>query len=373
VKIAVYAIALNEAAFAERFVAGCRGADLILVADTGSTDGTRERLRALGVEVRGVDIHPWRFDVARNAALGLLPRDVDVCISLDLDQTLAPGWRDIVERVWRDGVNRLCYGLVYRPAGEGGEESFLDNRIHARVGFSWRYPCHECLEPDGDEKIAFVPDLRIIHQPDEAKSRAGYLPLLELAAREAPGDPRCAHYLGRELYDLKRYAEAAAELERYFALPSNGFEAERNATRRYLAHCREALGEPDAALAMFRRAVEDQPGLRGAWVELAWACHRRQAWAECLAAAERAIAFPDAVRPYGDDTSPGVVAEDLACLAAWSLGRPREALAYARIARAKAPASARIHANLERIEAALARDGAQAFGVSMTPLKAGKS
>ena len=367
-KIAVYGIALNEENHTRRLVEACRDADLIQIADTGSTDATVESLESLGVEVRHIRIDPWRFDAARNAALALLPVDVDVCVSIDLDQIPSPGWRGRIERAWRGGVNRLVYTNVSQPADRSGAERFLDNRIHARFGFSWRYPCHECLIANVPEKAAWVLDLELIHRQDGTKSRTGYLPLLELAAREAPGDPRCAHYLGRELYNLKRYDEAARELERYFTLPSNGFEAERNATLRFLAHAREALGEGDVALAMFQRAAAEQPDLRGPRVELAWAYHRRQAWAQCLAAAERAIAFPETTLTYGDDTSPGVVAEDLACLAAWSLGRPHEALAWARAALAKAPASPRLIANLARIEAALAQEGPQTFGVSTAPL-----
>jgi tetratricopeptide (TPR) repeat protein len=369
-KVAVYAIALNEAKFAERFMTACRDADLVLVADTGSSDETPELLARLGADVRPLHIAPWRFDAARNAALALLPDDVDACVSLDLDQTPAPGWRDLLERAWRGEVNQLCYSLIFRTAGESGEHAFQDNRIHARRGFTWRYPCHEALVTEGavPARPATELGLRILHDPDDAKPRTGYLPLLELAAREAPDDPRCAHYLGRELYYAGRYAEGMAELERFFALPPGRSMVERNASLRLLAHCQEGLGDGAGALARFQQAAQEAPRLQGAWVSLAWAYFRRQDWAECLATSQRAIAFPYAVRDYGDDISPGVVPEDMACLAAWGLGRPREALAFARAALAKAPASPRILANVERIEAAL-QNGARSFGVSMTPLE----
>jgi tetratricopeptide (TPR) repeat protein len=368
-KIAVYAIALNEEKHAEAFMASCRDADLVLIADTGSTDATADRLSALGADVRQIRIDPWRFDAARSAALALLPDDVDACVSLDLDQTLTPGWRTLVEAAWGQGANRLYYPLVHHQAGELGELAYVDNRIHARRGFVWRYPCHECLVPDRIAEHPVVePNLKVLHAPDLAKSRASYLALLELGAREAPDDPRAAHYLAREYFELGRYAEGARAFERCLALPSSvSAAAERNASLRWLAHCREKLGEGDAALALFRQAVDEEPRLRGAWVELAWAYFRRQAWAECLAAAERAIAFLAVARVYGDDTSPGVIPEDIASLAAWSLGRPADALAYARAALAKAPASPRLRANVERIEAAIA-SGAKAFGVSMQPL-----
>ena len=50
-KVAVYAIALNEVRFVERFMASAREADLVVVADTGSTDGTAAALDREGVVV----------------------------------------------------------------------------------------------------------------------------------------------------------------------------------------------------------------------------------------------------------------------------------------------------------------------------------
>ena len=50
-KVAVYAICKNEARFAARWMASMGEADGVYVLDTGSTDGTAERLRALGAVV----------------------------------------------------------------------------------------------------------------------------------------------------------------------------------------------------------------------------------------------------------------------------------------------------------------------------------
>lgn len=369
-RIAVYAIALNEQAFVERFMACCRDADLVLVADTGSTDSTVQRLRTLGAEVRHIRIRPWRFDQARNAALNLLPQDVDVCVSLDLDQTLAPGWRPLVEAAWAKGATQLYYTHVFAQPGASGPVIFQDNRIHARTGFVWAYPCHECLIPQWNVRHQAETDLRlkVLHAPDLTKSRASYLPLLELGVRERPNDARAAHYLGREYYYLKRYTEAAREFERYIALSPDDGGYELNGTRRLLAHCHEELGDRDGALAEFQAAVAAGPQMRGAWLSLAWAYHRRADWERCLAAAERAISLRDEEAHYGDDSSPGVVAEDLACLASWSLGHPLTAWDYARDALKKSPDSPRLQANLARIESALKREGPQAFGVSLKPL-----
>ena len=102
-KIAVYAISKNEEQFVKRFCESAKEADLILIADTGSTDNTVQVAKECGASVYEICITPWRFDKARDAALALLPKDIDVCVSLDLDEELQPGWREEIERLWQIG------------------------------------------------------------------------------------------------------------------------------------------------------------------------------------------------------------------------------------------------------------------------------
>src|SRR5437763_7958296 len=127
-KICVYAISKNEVRFVERFCNSAQQADLILIADTGSSDATRERAQSCGAVVHQISIKPWRFDVARNATLALVPSDIDVCISLDLDEVLMPGWRDEIERLGNSETTRLRYRYQY---DEDGIDSNHE-KIHAR-------------------------------------------------------------------------------------------------------------------------------------------------------------------------------------------------------------------------------------------------
>ena len=76
-------------------------ADDICVLDTGSTDDTVERLKARGAHVEQKIIAPWRFDVARNKSLKLIPKDADICCCIDLDEQFQPGWREKLERAWQ--------------------------------------------------------------------------------------------------------------------------------------------------------------------------------------------------------------------------------------------------------------------------------
>ena len=97
-KIAVYAIAKNEAKHVQRFMASTKGADGVFVLDTGSTDDTVKALIAAGAKVEQRFVEPWRFDTARNTALAMVPVDIDACVILDLDEVLVPGWRAALEK-----------------------------------------------------------------------------------------------------------------------------------------------------------------------------------------------------------------------------------------------------------------------------------
>ena len=57
----------------------------------------------LGAHVTVEAITPWRFDVARNRSLDLVPADADLCVCTDLDEVFQPGWREKVEEAWTQG------------------------------------------------------------------------------------------------------------------------------------------------------------------------------------------------------------------------------------------------------------------------------
>lgn len=108
-KVCVYAICKNEEKFADRWMDSMGEADLVVVLDTGSEDGTAERLRARGAQVTVEQILPWRFDAARNRSLELVPEDVDLCVCTDLDEVFRPGWREALEQAWRPDCGRVSY------------------------------------------------------------------------------------------------------------------------------------------------------------------------------------------------------------------------------------------------------------------------
>jgi hypothetical protein len=353
-KIAVYAICLNEEAFVDRFVDSVKDADLIVIADTGSTDGTVAAFERRGVTPHKISIKPWRFDRARNAALALVPDDVDICVSLDLDELIMPGWRRVVEDAWRPPINHLMYTHGWSRDVTGQWQQHLDNRIHARDGFVWRYPCHETVVADSvPDHLGIVRHLRIDHHPDTDKSRGQYLPLIELAVAEEPDSARQAFFLGREYFYYDRHTDAIRELGRYLAISLEQEVGQRCAARRLIAQSHEALGDPEAALEAYRTAAQAAPDVRGPQIDYAWMLYRGEQWAACYAAALKALALPEAVGEYGCDSEFGVLPEDMASICGWRLGHQNQALIYGRQALAKAPDVERIRLNVARMEQAL--------------------
>lgn len=346
-RVAVYAIALDERQHVERFLQSALEADVVVVADTGSSDGTVEALRAGGAIVHEISVRPWRFDDARNASLALVPSDIDVCLPLDLDEVLAPGWRACLELEWGDAT-RGRYRFVWKHQEDGTDGGvFQRDRVHARHGYRWEQPCHEVLQPDRIEERSVDLSFEGHHWPDDSKSRANYLPLLEVGAAERPDDPRASHYLGREYMFQGRYEEAVAELQRHLALPRAIWAPERAASCRFMGRCLNALHHHDAALDAFREATREDPSSREAWIELAQMAHDFAQWNECWDAAAAALAIERRDDSYMTESwAWNERADDLAAIAAWNLGDREAARFHGERAAALAPGDERLAKNV---------------------------
>jgi tetratricopeptide (TPR) repeat protein len=343
-KAAIYTIALNERQFVDRWFESAKDADYLLIADTGSTDGTVERARELGITVVDIRVNPWRFDDARNAALATLPVDIDMCVSLDMDEVITPGWRNILEEAWSRGVNRPRYKHIWswNEDGTPGLEFSYDH-IHGRKGFRWRHPVHECIYSYGiEEKQEWLDGIETHHHPDPTKSRSQYLPLLALSVQEDPHNDRNAFYYGRELYFYGQYDKAAVELKRHLSLPTATWAPERAASMRFIG---KSL--PEEAEIWFKKATEEAPGRREPFVDLAKLYYQRKDWIHCLEASEAALEIKEKPLEYlCEAESWGFAPYDYASISAYNLGQFDKALDYAQKAVDISPEETRLQDNL---------------------------
>jgi glycosyltransferase involved in cell wall biosynthesis len=343
-KIAVYAISKNEAQFVERFCTSARDADMILIADTGSTDDTAERAREFGATVYDICITPWRFDLARNAALALIPRDYDVCISLDLDELLEPGWREEIEAVWKEDTTNLWYLFDW-----GHGIKFPYRKIHSRHGYHWHHPCHEDLRLDSrvTEVRAWCDKVLVTHHPDPTKSRGQYMPLLEVAVKEDDRDPTHFFYYSRELTFYARWDEAIVALAKYLSMNAASNQNERCYAMRLMAKCYAEKGNPAEAEKWFMQAAIEAPNTREPWCSLAMLMFTQCRWEECFAFAMRALKIKDRALVYTCDPEVwGAQPHDLVSISAWHLGMTDICIEQAKIAVQLEPENKRLQANL---------------------------
>lgn len=278
-KIAVYTIALNEEKHVERWYNSVKDADYILIADTGSTDRTVEIAKSLGINVYNISIKPWRFDVARNTALSLLPDDIDLCVSLDMDETISEGWREILEKTTGNQITYV-FDNYYK------QHSMVNNKIHSRHGYVWKFIMHEGIVQDRIEPdIEFAYGLEVYHLPDTEKPRSQYLDLIKAALDETPNITRYYKYYTDALVSLERYEEAEEWYLKMLEVP--GFSNYDSAhVYRILANIiPEKFGE------YILCCLGEAPDRREPYYYIAKWYGENDRWEECLVWCEKALAI----------------------------------------------------------------------------------
>jgi tetratricopeptide (TPR) repeat protein len=325
-KIAVYTIALNEEQFVEKWYQSAKEADYLLIADTGSTDLTKKYARNYGINVIDISVKPWRFDDARNAALAALPNDIDICIALDMDEVLVPGWRWHLDRMSKDTTRpRYKYTWNWNEDGTPGLQ-YGGDKIHARHGYRWKHPVHEVLTTDRIDEIQTWIGLEIHHHADNSKPRSQYMPLLAQSVKEDPYDDRNAFYYARELFFYGQFDAAIEEFKRHLSLPKAVWKPERAASMRYISKLMKEFTEKEAWL---KKAVNEAPDRREPYVELAKLYYENNRWFDCLDAAENALEITEKPLEYlCEEFAWGSAPWDYAAIAAHNLGLSDKAIQY---------------------------------------------
>lgn len=215
-KICIYAICKNEKEWINRWIDNMSEADYIVVLDTGSTDGSYEMLkedsRITCVEQK--IINPWRFDVARNESMKLVPEDTDIFVCTDFDEVFEQGWAQVLRDNWQPEDTRCYYTYAWSHNALGEpQDVFKYDKIHAK-NYHWVFPVHEVLVPNDLSKPEVALDagehIYLHHLQDISKPRAYYFDLLKIGVEENPTNSHCQMLLARE-YLLKQEYDNALE------------------------------------------------------------------------------------------------------------------------------------------------------------------
>jgi len=255
---AIYTIAKNEAHNVEGFMQSAEGCP-VYVLDTGSTDNTVELLKEHGAHVVQKIIDPWRFDTARNEALALVPDDVDVCVSVDMDERLDTGWQDKLKAEWSGNVGSYFYIAEWADkACTVPSVQSPRTRLHSRHDYEWHRQIHEVIRPlEGVEQVWCDTSIVVKHYQD-GKQR-DYSPALRELLAENPTDADAWLQLAGECHQKGNFGEAMEAYKQYL----NVIEGDEREVLRYrrshawisIAQCLHKLGRNDEVVRAFLSAI----------------------------------------------------------------------------------------------------------------------
>lgn len=352
-KICIYAICKNEEKYVDKWYDSIKDADKIFVLDTGSSDNTIEKLKSKEkVVVNKEIINPWRFDIARNKSLDMVDLDTDICICLDLDEVLLPGWREELEKSWQENTTRASYTYNWSlDENNNPLVTFYIDKIHRRTGYKWTHPVHEVLTPSKEEKRIIIDNLIVNHYPDKTKSRNSYLPLLELSVKEAPEDDRNMHYLGREYMYYKKYNEAIDTLIKHLKLQTATWKDERAASMRFIGRCYYNLERYEESIMWYKKAIKESPYLRDGYVEISFVYDTLKDYNKVIYYTNKALKIKNKAKVYINEIfSWNNTIYDLRSIAYYNLGKYKASLKNINIALSMEPDNKRLLNNKKIIE-----------------------
>jgi glycosyltransferase involved in cell wall biosynthesis len=196
--------------------------DEIVIADTGSTDASREIAKSCGARVLDVS---WQedFSAARNAALDAATGDW--ILYIDADERLhVPDGVQLSEVL--DDPRAAAFTVLFQPlAGFTTHRNWRFFRNDPRIRFESLF--HETVRP-GIEAVCRQDglgirdsDVRIVHvgyEGDLTRKHLRNLPLLRRAVQERPWNIYCWQHLAETLAALGEVQEAVALCDKAIAL-----------------------------------------------------------------------------------------------------------------------------------------------------------
>jgi glycosyltransferase involved in cell wall biosynthesis len=341
-KIAVYTVAKDEETRADAWYRSVSSADLVLVGDTGSSDGTAQLLTSAGAQVLPLHVDPWRFDTARNAVLAALPTDVDVCVCCDLDELLEPGWRSQLEQSWLSGTTACDITYVTEHDASGAAvRSHFATRVHARRGHVWQGRAESQLLMSTHQQITRCAGM-VMHHHRSTRDRSYYLDLLAKDCMDWPNDPDRAYRHAAELGMRNQRDDAVAAFVTYLQMPSNGRSEERSEAMIWLSRL-----QPHEWRKWLLSAVAEAPDRRETWFNLSCMHVSLGEWEHALSTGLQAAAISTPYHsPHDDPRAWGAQLPDNLGLAYYNLGFMSQAHDWFERAEQLQPNDQRIRGNL---------------------------
>ena len=254
-EISLCMIVRNEEDVLERCLQSVRdAADEIIIADTGSTDCTREIAGAFTSQIYDF---PWTddFAAARNFAFSKASKDYQMWMDADDVVEDPDALCRLKEGLTADVVMLPCH-VAFDERGAPTMRYFRERLLKRSRGFRWEGAVHECITPSGSIVYGSTAILhKKLHPGDPDRNLRIYEKLL---ASGRDFSPREQYYYARELYYHGRLADAAAALERF--LEMDGWIEDRIGACLLLSECRQQSGNlTGAKSALLRSLLWEEP------------------------------------------------------------------------------------------------------------------
>ncbi|MDX1691471.1 MAG: hypothetical protein R3290_10650 [Acidimicrobiia bacterium] len=326
-----------------------------VICDTGSVDGTVERIERVTRGLPGVIHHePWVDFGTNRTRLAELARGIgDHHLLLDADMTLE----------YTRPLPRFGRESAYLVPHSGEVEYFAPRIVDARHPWHWRGSTHEILDSSRPFQRRRIESVRVVHHGDGAGAGRRRLirdrELLERDLAKNPDSPRAGFYLGLVLLGLGDVPRATS------FLTVAAEDARLSDDTRYYASLRLvecAARSGTDAIDVARRTVALDPDRAEGWLALSYVLRRAGRFHAALRAARRARTRPDPEATNFVFSGAGTWRADLATAAAhYALGRTRAALDLesARIADTSIPPRGRALAHRQAERTWMWRHGAR--------------
>lgn len=240
-KTAAYTILKNEIKYIDTWLYYTKDFDYRVLLDTGSTDGSYEELKRRAASDPGLIVEqktftPWRFDVARQYNLAMVPSDTKWCLSPDLDEyfsiNVIPAMEKLIDE--RPDVTNIATTRldIYSPDVFVGPPKHLgSNKIHRYGDYTWFSPIYEHLRwvhKDRPEVEIHSPDIFLIHDQDFRKPdrQDFYLSMLLNEYKENPKNCWTLWFLVNHYFkekDLANFIKTGCDFIRNHDNPDNKY------------------------------------------------------------------------------------------------------------------------------------------------------
>lgn len=215
-------------------------ADEIIIADTGSTDRTKEIARRFTDKVYDFE---WIDDFAAARNFAFSKATMQYMMWLDADDVIEDRGPFLKVKEELDpsvSVVMMKYDVAFDDAGAPTFSYYRERLVKRGEGFLWQGRVHEVIPPRG--KIEYS-DAAVSHKKLHPGDPDRNLRIFEKMLSGGEGlDPRQQFYYGRELFYHERYDDAAAVFEAFLDSGQGWTENCIDACR-LLSQCCRAAGQ----------------------------------------------------------------------------------------------------------------------------------